>query len=303
MRTHFTIIAFIITTITGFAQQDSQFTQYMYNTITINPAYAGSRGTMSIFGMYRRQWVGLEGAPKTAIVSVNTPINNSAIGLGLSFVNDQIGPSTQNTISADASYSIEVSDDYKVSFGLKASANLLNLDINKLNIQYQDDPQFQNLNMTFSPNIGAGIYVHSEKVYFGISVPNFLETKHFRNNSTSIAQRRLHYYGIAGYIFELNDAIKFKPATLLKAVVGAPLQMDISGNFLINEKLVLGLAYRSSNAVSALAGFHLSDSLYIGYAYDAETTRLTHYNSGSHEIFLRFDFFSNPSRVLTPRFF
>lgn len=303
MKQFIIIFTFIVITASGFAQQDSQYTQYMYNTIIINPAYAGSRGTMSIFGMYRQQWVGLEGAPKTAIVSVNTPINDSDIGLGLSFINDQIGPSAENTLSADASYSIQTSSDYKISFGLKATANLFSLNVDRLNIQHQNDPQFQNLDMKFSPNIGAGIYIHSDNTYFGLSVPNFLEKKHYKDNSISVAKERLHYYFTAGHVFNWTDEIKCKPAILVKAIEGVPLQMDISGNFLINDKLTLGLAYRWNTAVSALAGFQLSDSWYIGYAYDAETTRLAHYNSGSHEIFLRFEFFSNYNRVLTPRFF
>lgn len=304
MKTHIIILfAFILTGTAGYAQQDSQYTQYMYNTITINPAYAGSRGAMSIFGMYRRQWVGLDGAPTTATASINTPINDSNIGFGLSFVNDQIGPATENNISADISYSIQASDDYKVSFGLKATANLFSLDINKLNIQHQGDPQFQNLNMDFSPNVGAGIYVHSDNTYFGLSVPNFLETKHYKDNSVSVTKERLHYYFIAGHVFDFSSELKFKPALLVKAVEGAPLQVDVSGNFLISDKLTLGVAYRWDAAVSALAGFQVSDSWFIGYAYDAETTRLANYNSGSHEIFLRFEFFNNYNRVLTPRFF
>jgi len=303
MKTYLILFALILMGTTGYSQQDSQYTQYMYNTITINPAYAGSRGAMSIFGMYRRQWVGLDGAPTTATASINTPINESNVGLGLSFVNDQIGPATENNISVDVSYSIQASDDYTVSFGIKGTANLFSLDINKLNIQHQGDPQFQNLDMDFSPNVGAGIYVHSDNTYFGLSVPNFLETKHYKDNSVSVTKERLHYYFIAGHVFDFSSELKFKPALLVKAVEGAPLQVDVSGNFLISDKLTLGVAYRWDAAVSALAGFQISDSWFIGYAYDAETTRLANYNSGSHEIFLRFEFFNNYNRVLTPRFF
>ncbi|THF53079.1 type IX secretion system membrane protein PorP/SprF [Flavobacterium supellecticarium] len=303
MKTYLILFALILMGTTGYSQQDSQYTQYMYNTITINPAYAGSRGAMSIFGMYRRQWVGLDGAPTTATASINTPINDSKVGLGLSFINDQIGPATENNISVDVSYSIQASEDYTVSFGIKGTANLFSLDINKLNIQHQGDPQFQNLNMDFSPNVGAGIYVHSDNTYFGLSVPNFLETKHYKDNSVSVTKERLHYYFIAGHVFDFSSELKFKPALLVKAVEGAPLQVDVSGNFLISDKLTLGVAYRWDAAVSALAGFQISDSWFIGYAYDAETTRLANYNSGSHEIFLRFEFFNNYNRVLTPRFF
>ena len=164
----------------GYSQQDAQYTQYMYNTININPAYAGSRGVLSIFGLHRTQWVGIDGAPITNTFSLNTPIKNSNIGFGLSVINDRIGPSDETSISADISYSINTSDKYKLSFGVKATANLLNIDFNKLNIYNPGDQLSQyNIDNKFSPNIGAGIYYHSDQTYIGLSVPNFLETKHF----------------------------------------------------------------------------------------------------------------------------
>lgn len=293
-----------------YSQQDSQFTQYMYNTININPAYAGSRGVMSIFGLYRNQWVGLDGAPTTMTGSLNTPIGNSNIGLGLSVISDKIGPSDETSISADVSYSIPTSDTWKLSFGLKATANLLNVDFTKLSIYDTSDPRFQNnVDNKFSPNIGAGIYLHSNKTYFGLSVPNFLETKHFDesasiNNSASfVAKERMHYYAIAGHVFDLSPSIQFKPAVLAKVVQGAPLQLDVSGNFLFNEKFTIGAAYRWSAAMSAMVGFQATENWFIGYAYDMETTKLADYNSGSHEIFLRYELFNNYDRVVSPRFF
>jgi len=286
----------------SYAQQDSQYTQYMYNTININPAYAGSREVLSIFGLHRSQWVGLDGAPTTNAVSVNSPIGDSSFGIGLSVVNDRIGPAEENAISADLSYYIPMSDTYKLAFGLKGTANLFSIDVNKLNIQHQNDPQFQNLDNDFSPNVGAGIYLYSDKFYAGISVPNFFETKRYKDNSISITQERLHYYFITGYVFEANPNLKIKPSVLTKAVEGAPLQIDGSLNFLLFEKLTLGAAYRWDAAWSAMAGFQISNSIFIGYAYDAETTQLQNYNSGSHEVFLRFELFNN-TRTLTPRFF
>lgn len=286
----------------SYAQQDSQYTQYMYNTVNINPAYAGSREVLSIFGLHRTQWVGLDGAPVTNAFSVNTPIGDSSFGIGLSFVNDRIGPSNESLISADLSYYIPMSDNYKLAFGLKGSANLFSIDVNKLNIQHQNDPQFQNISNDISPNVGAGIYLYSDKFYAGLSVPNFFETNHYKDNSVSITQEKLHYYFITGYVFDIGSNLKMKPSVLLKAVEGAPLQADGSLNFLIYDKLTLGAAYRWDAAWSALAGFQISNSLFIGYGYDRETTRLQNYNSGSHEIFLRFELMNN-SKVLTPRFF
>ncbi|SHL44261.1 type IX secretion system membrane protein, PorP/SprF family [Flavobacterium flevense] len=309
MRAKIKIAVLLMMSMAGYSQQDSQFTQYMYNTINVNPAYAGSRETMSIFALHRTQWVGLDGAPVTNTASIHTPINGSNVGLGLSVINDRIGPSDENNIAVDFSYTIQTSYKYKLSFGLKASANLLNIDFTKLNKYDQNDYAFDtNIDNKFSPNIGVGLYLHSDNSYIGLSAPNLLETKHFdRYASTGanshVATEKIHYYLIAGHVFDLNPNVKFKPSLLTKMVAGAPLQVDISGNFMINEKFVAGVAYRWSAAVSALAGFQVNDNWFIGYGYDLETTRLSNYNSGSHEIFLRYELFSRNSRIVTPRFF
>lgn len=303
MRTKFLFIALMFTGFAALAQQDAQYTQYMYNTINVNPAYAGSRGVMSIFGLHRTQWVGLDGAPVTNAASINTPINNSNIGVGLSFVNDKIGPTNENAISADVSYTVKTSETFKLSFGVKGTANLFNLDVNKLNPQDAGDPQFQNLDNTFTPNIGAGVYFHSDKMYVGLSVPNFFETKRYSDNDVAINAERMNFYLIAGYVFDLSYNLKFKPALLTKAVEGAPLQVDVSANFLYNDKFMLGAAWRWDASVSAMAGFQVTDGLFIGYGYDHETTRLRRFNSGSHEIFIRFELFKKHSKIVSPRFF
>ncbi|URC11310.1 MULTISPECIES: type IX secretion system membrane protein PorP/SprF [unclassified Flavobacterium] len=298
------VLVLLFCSTAGFAQQDAQFTQYMYNTININPAYAGSRGAMSIFGLYRTQWVGLDGAPETSSFSLNTPINNN-VGLGISLVNDKIGPTNENNISADFSYSIQTSATAKLSFGIKGSANIFKLDPTKLNPEHQGDTQFQDFQNKFAPNIGAGVYWHTDKAYVGLSVPNFIQTTRYDDNDYSIYKDRINYYFIAGYVFNLNryETIKFKPALMTKMVEGSPLQVDASANFMFNDKFVIGVAYRWSASFSALAGFQITDSMYLGYSYDRETTRLVNYNSGSHEIFLRFEFLKNYSRITSPRFF
>ncbi len=293
----------MLTSFAGFAQQDAQYTQYMYNTININPAYAGSRGVMSIFGLHRTQWVGLDGAPVTNAVSLNTPINNSNLGIGLSFVNDRIGPTDENTISADISYTIQTSETYKLSFGVKGTANLFNLDVNKLNPADAGDPQLQNFNNNFTPNVGAGAYFHSDKLYLGVSVPNFFETTRYEDNSISVYKEKMNFYFMGGYVFDLSPTIKFKPAFLVKTIEGAPLQLDVSGNVLFNDKFTIGLAWRWDAAVSAMAGFQATDGIFIGYGYDLETTKLSNYNSGSHEVFLRFELFNKFNKVTSPRFF
>jgi type IX secretion system PorP/SprF family membrane protein len=309
MKTNYIALILVLLSAIGYAQQDSQYTQYMYNTTIVNPAYAGSREAMSIFGLHRTQWVGLDGAPVTNNFSIHTPINGTNVGLGLSVVNDRIGPSDENNIAADFSYTINTSERYKLSFGLKASANLLNVDFSKLQIYNPGDPRFQdNIDNKFSPNIGAGIYLHSDNTYFGLSAPYLLETNHFdeganSNASSFVAREKTHYYFIAGHVFDLNANVQFKPSLLTKIVQGAPLQVDISGNFLINEKFTAGLAYRWDASFSGLVGFQVSDSWFIGYAYDMDTTKLATYNSGSHEIFLRFELFNKNDRIISPRFF
>ncbi len=293
---------------TLYAQQDAQYTNYMYNTMNINPAYAGSRGNLSVFGLHRTQWVGLDGAPTTNTFAIHSPFRESNVGVGLSFMNDVIGPSDESTISADFSYTINTSDTYKLAFGLRATAHLLNVDFSKLHIYNQGDALAQyNIDNRFSPNFGAGAYWYSETTYLGISIPNMLETQHFDKSqvnysATSVPYERMHYHIIGGKVLDINPDIQFKPAFLAKIVEGAPLQLDLSANFLFQEKFTLGAAYRWDAAMSALAGFQVNDNWFIGYGYDAEVTKLANYNSGSHELFLRYEF-SRKKQVASPRFF
>jgi type IX secretion system PorP/SprF family membrane protein len=293
---------------TLYAQQDAQYTNYMYNTMNINPAYAGSRGNLSVFGLHRTQWVGLDGAPTTNTFAIHSPFRESNVGVGLSFMNDVIGPSDESTISADFSYTINTSDTYKLAFGLRATAHLLNVDFSKLHIYNQGDALAQyNIDNRFSPNFGAGAYWYSENTYLGISIPNMLETQHFDKSqvtysATSVPYERMHYHIIGGKVLDINPDIQFKPAFLAKIVQGAPLQLDLSANFMFQEKFTIGAAYRWDAAMSALAGFQVNDNWFIGYGYDAEVTKLANYNSGSHELFLRYEF-SRKKQVVSPRFF
>ncbi|WP_430969184.1 PorP/SprF family type IX secretion system membrane protein [Spongiimicrobium sp. 2-473A-2-J] len=294
----------LIMTIPAIAQQDAQYTQYMYNTITINPAYAGSRGFMSFNGIYRSQWVGLEGAPKTSSFSLNTPVNGN-VGVGLSFSNDEIGPSIENALALDYAYTLQVArNETKLSFGIKAGVQLLDVDFTKLLIYSPLEPQFQtNIDNRLTPLIGLGTMLHHDKWYVGISAPNLLRTEHYENSTLSTASEQLHVFLTGGYVFDLNLDTKFKPAFLVRYVNGAPLGLDISANFLFFNKLTLGAAYRLDAAVSGLAAFQLSDQIMLGYAYDADTTGLSNYNSGSHEVFLRFELFTRVRNRISPRFF
>ncbi|WP_339729160.1 type IX secretion system membrane protein PorP/SprF [Maribacter stanieri] len=305
-------LAILITAVgllTGYSQQDAQYTQYMYNTISVNPAYAGSRGVLSIAALHRSQWVGLDGAPTTQTLNFHTPVSDN-VGLGLSVVNDEIGNGTNQDTYIDAafSYTVNTSEEGKLSFGLKAGGHLFNVDFTKLR-NYGAESNLPNIDNKFSPNFGAGIYYHTDQFYAGLSVPNFLQTEHFdssdTNSSSLIAQERMNFYLITGYVFDLNTNVKLKPAALIKAVKGAPLQVDLSANFLFNDRFSLGAAYRWDAALSALFGFQLNDQLMLGLAYDKEVTDLgaTRFNDGSFEFMLRYEFLNKYRRVITPRFF
>lgn len=286
------------------AQQEPQYTQYMYNPSVINPAYAGSLGYGSLFSLYRTQWIGLEGAPKTMNLSYHQPLENTNLGLGGNMVHDEIGPSTTTNFAIDVSYTIDFENESRLAFGIKAAGQLLNIDYTKLNHYNPSDVSFaNNINNQFSPNIGVGLFYYNDTGYLGLSVPMLLQTKIYDEFAYSDANRRQHFYLSGGKVFDLSYDLKFKPAFVVKMVSGAPLQVDLTANFLFHEKFTVGLAYRWSAALSALVGFKVNDRLSIGYGYDRETTRLANFNSGSHELFLQFDIFKINQRIETPRFF
>ena len=291
-----------ITVFSARAQQDSQFTQYMYNTSSFNPAYAGSRESLSFIGLYRSQWVGLDGAPKTMDFSAHSPIGEQGVGVGLGFTSDQIGPTIESRIAADFSYTIFLARYTKLAFGIKGGLSLMTLDTNKLLIYDPTDYDLERKNYG-APIIGAGVFLYADNWYVGFSTPNFLETQHNKEIKVSTATEKMHIYLTGGYIFEINPNLKLKPAVLAKGVMGAPLSIDISANTLLYDRVTLGLAYRLDAAVSALAGFQVNDYIMLGYAYDWETTELSSYNNGSHEMFLRFELGTRKNHKVNPRFF
>jgi type IX secretion system PorP/SprF family membrane protein len=306
-------LLFFVATIYGlFAQQDAQYTQYMYNTLSVNPAYAGSRGQLTFAGLYRSQWVGLDGAPETFTLNLHSPIRNSRLGYGVSIVNDNIGDGVVQETYLDAvmSYTIDVSMDAKLSFGLKMGGNMLSLDFNKLRNFDQEVVAQDNIDNRFNPNFGLGIYYHTDKFYAGLSAPNVLESEYFDNDNSDgsvnfLSAERINFYLITGYVFDVSPDLKFKPALLTKAVSGAPLQLDLSASFLFADKFSFGAAYRWDAAVSGLVGFQLTEQLMVGLAYDRETTELggTQFNDGSFEIFLRWELLKRFQRTVSPRFF
>lgn len=287
------------------AQQDAQYTQYMYNTVSINPAYAGSRGQMSIAALHRSQWVGLDGAPVTQTLNIHSPIGYKGLGMGFSIVNDQIGPTSETNFDMDFSYTIKMAKEARLSFGLKGSVNLLDIRFSELNQFTSDQTLQQDIDNRLSPNVGAGIYYHTNKFYTGLSVPRFLETSHFEESSLSTAKEQMNFYFITGYVWDLSSTVKFKPTILSKITQGAPLQVDVSANFMLNDKFILGAAYRWDAAVSGMVGFNISDGFLLGIAYDRETTALgsAAFNDGSFEVILRYDFISFKDNLKSPRFF
>ena len=308
-QTTLATVLMLLLTLLGHAQQDAQYTQYMYNTVSVNPAYAGTRGQLSASALYRAQWLGLEGAPETQTFNMHSPVGENGLGLGLSIVNDKIGPTSETYFDVDFSYTIPVSVEFDLSFGLKASAHLLDIDFSALNQDFNQGPDAllqANIDNQFTPNIGAGIYLHSDRFYAGLSIPRMLETQHFEESSLSTAAERFSYYFITGYVWDLGAFTKFKPTLLTKATRGAPLQVDFSGNFLFNEQFIVGAGYRWDAAFSALAGFQVNNQFLIGLAYDRETTDLggTAFNDGSFEVIFRYDFIKNTKgNIKSPRFF
>ncbi len=306
----FTGIAIVLLSASSaFAQQLPQFTQYMFNTISINPAYAGSRETFSAVGLHRSQWVGLEGGPETQTLSLHTPLRNEKIGLGLSFINDKLGYENFSYIYGDFSYTIQTGENTKLAFGIKGGFTHYNLDEELLNDpSVTSDPFFNDVSNRWSPNVGAGLYLHSDRWYMGLSAPRILNSDYNNGgegNIDYVALERISYYVTGGYVFDLSETTKLKPSVLLKATNGAPLSFDVSANFLFNETFWIGGGYRvnqSAAAIGGIADFQISKQLRIGYAYEYPLSDIRAYTSGTHEILLMFEVFKS-KRIKSPRYF
>ncbi len=287
----------------GVAQQLPQFTQYMYNTIAINPAYAGSRETLSVVGLHRSQWVGLEGGPTTQTLSVHTPLRNEKVGLGLSFINDELGFQNFSYLYGDFSYTIRVGENSQLAFGIKAGFTSFSLDADFRQAEMNDQVIF-GFEDRWKPNIGSGLYLHSNKWYVGLSAPRMLNTD-YTGDEEFESLERISYYFTGGYVFDLGENTKLKPAMLLKATNGAPLSFDLTANFLFYEKFWVGASYRINElaqAVGGIADFQVSKQLRVGYAYEYPLSELSQYTSGTHEVLLMFEIFKS-KRIKSPRYF
>lgn len=303
------IVVIVLGISASFGQQLPQFTQYMFNTISINPAYAGSRETFSAVGLHRSQWVGLEGGPETQTLSVHSPLRNEQVGIGLSFINDKLGYENFSYIYGDFSYTIRTGVNSELAFGIKGGFTHYSLDEELLNDpSVVNDPFFNDVSNRWSPNVGAGIYWHSQRWYLGLSAPRILNTDYNNGGSGTIdyvALERVSYYFTGGYVFDLSETTKLKPSVLLKATNGAPLSLDISANFLFNETFWIGGGYRvnqSAAAIGGIADFQVSKQLRIGYAYEYPISDLRPYTSGTHEVLLMFEVFKS-KRIKSPRYF
>lgn len=278
----------IISTVS--AQKEPQYTQYMYNIGSFNPAYVGSVETPEIIGLYRAQWIDIPGAPRTIRIGANIPFTDEKSGLGLNIVNDELGPSTQTYVDLAYSYQFNVSENTKLSFGMDVGGSFLNVDFSKGTFENPGEPILdRELIKKFYPTIGAGLFLYNTDVwYLGVSVPNFLTEGIYDDDVATVIDDRMQFNFIGGYVFNFSENLKFKPAFLINYINGAPLNTNVSANFLISDKFTLGASYRLDNAVSGLAGFQIGGGTFIGYSYDYNTNALGEFSGGSHEVILKF---------------
>ncbi len=270
------------------AQQDPQYTQYMYNMSTINPAYAGSVGGISMGLLYRAQWQGLDGAPRTGTFFGHAPVSEK-IGVGLSIVSDKTGPYNETNLTADFSYTIKFPKKRKLSFGLKSGASFYDIGLIDVITSDPNDPLYGNNINSINPIIGVGLLYHTDKYYISASIPNVLESLHMDYNGHEIGSEYRHYYLTAGYLFKLSENASFKPSFLVKSAFEAPASFDLNANFKFYDKVEIGASYRVDDSLSGLINFDVTPNITIGYAYDRVTSSIQYFASASHEFLLLID--------------
>ncbi len=277
----------------------------MFNTLALNPAYAGSADIMTIMALSRHQWVGLEGAPTTQTFTLHTPLKNQNIGLGLSVINDKVGPVQQTGFYGDFAYRLKVGAESRLALGLKFGGNYFSADLADLETVTADDPANTNVGGEFLPNAGFGVYWSSKRYYLGVSAPKLLKNEIGETNSVSglVGEEERHYFLIGGMVFDLNDDIKFKPSFMAKVVEGAPFSIDVNLSFLLREKLWLGAMHRLGDSFGCIVQYQFSEQLRAGYAFDLTTSQLGDYNNGTHEIMLNYDLRFTKNKTISPRYF
>tara|TARA_R110000850_G_scaffold277058_1_gene421844 strand:+ start:69042 stop:69956 length:915 start_codon:yes stop_codon:yes gene_type:complete len=284
------------------AQQDPQYTQYMYNMNVINPAYAGSKESLSLTALYRKQWSGLDGAPETITFSGHSPIGEK-VGLGLSAIKDELGPIKETNVYVDFSYTLQLGGQANLALGLKAGATFHDVGLAGLEVQDDNDPFFsQDINNTY-PNIGAGAFFYTDNFYLGVSVPNFLNSVHLDENGLKYGSETQHFFATTGYVFQVNDNFKLKPSVMVKSAFESPLSFDANLNALFYDKFEIGASYRLDDSFSGLVGFQVTENIRVGYAYDHVVSDLDVVAPASHEVILTFDVFFNKRVLRSPRYF
>lgn len=298
-----TLFAFAIFDVS--AQQDPHYTQYMYNLSVVNPAYAGSKENLSGGLLYRKQWVEIEDSPSTGTFFVHSPVGKN-VGLGLSAINDQIGPVEETNIFGDFSYTLNMGGEHRLALGLKAGATFHKvglLDEVFYNVPDAGDDAFaSNTSNTFF-NLGTGLFYYTNKYYVSFSVPNMLKSTHLDFNGRKFGTESLHYFLTGGYVFDLSSNLKFKPFAMVKSAFNAPTSFDISTNFLLYEKFEIGATYRFEDSFGAMVNYAITPNLRLGYAYDHIISDLNVTTPASHEFMLLFDL-NFPKKVSqSPRYF
>ncbi len=300
MKKFYIVIVLLIAT-QVYGQQDPQYTQYMYNMNVINPAYAGSKENLSFGLLYRTQWAGIDGAPKTATFFAHSPIGEK-VGLGLSVISDEVGPIKETNAYVDFSYTLKLGGEHNLAFGLKAGATFHDIGLAGIDLIDPNDPFFENISTT-TPNIGAGFFYYTDSYYFAGSVPNILNSVHLDANGNKIGSEVAHYFFTGGYVFDLSANTKLKPSFLVKSAFDAPTSFDVNLNVLFWNKFEVGGSYRLDDSFSGLVNFAITPSLRVGYAYDSVTSDISRYAPASHEFMLLFDL-NFPKKVSrSPRFF
>jgi type IX secretion system PorP/SprF family membrane protein len=286
------------------AQQDAMYSQYMFNMLAVNPAYAGSRDVVSMTALQRWQWTKIDGAPRSTTFSADMPMAKERVGVGVQFFRDKVGVTGTTGMTGSYAFRIRFKNSGTLALGLQAglvqySANLA--EILPTTTTGSDVAFSQNINKIM-PNFGAGIYYTTDKFYLGLSAPHLLNNSLSKSASAQAIQRK-HYFAMAGMVFPISYRFKLKPSMLMKYVNGSPLELDVNANLWFKDVLSLGLSYRTGDAVIGLLEIQATERIKFGYAYDHTLTRLGKYNSGSHEIMLRYEFGSDKSMILSPRYF
>lgn len=296
------LVAFVVVCGASFAQQEAHFTQYMDNTLFINPGYAGSRNALNMTAIHREQWVGIKGAPRSTTFSIHSPLSYDNIGLGLTAVNDMVGPMNQTMVYADISYSLKFKNsESRLAFGLKGGINIINSRTDKLTTTQAQDPNLiNNVRNKINPNFGFGIYYHSPKFFVGVSTPKILQPA---LTATKGAIEQRHYYLIGGGVFNIHRNWKLRPTAHLKLTEGSPLSIDVSLAGIFKEKFWLGAMYRWADSFGAFIQYQFTPQFKAGFAYDQTVTKLSRYNVGTYEVLLSYDFVFKKKGIISPRFF